>query len=63
MDESERAQDGYAYNPNSDYYQTYTEAYAEENKQTCEEPGVGDDQVHGFFNLMMPVLEEPGESV
>ena len=31
MDEYERAQDGYAYNPNSEYYQTYAEAYAKES--------------------------------
>ena len=32
-DEFECAQDGYAYNPNSDYYQSYAEAYADESKQ------------------------------
>ena len=62
MDEYERAQDGYAYNPNNDYYQAYAEAYAEESKQTFEEPGVGEDQVQGFLSVMVRVLDGPGES-
>ena len=40
-DDFERAQDGYAYNPSSDYYQTYAEAYAEETKQPFEESNGG----------------------
>ena len=60
-DEFERAQDGYAYNPNSDYYQSYAEAYADESKQAYDDSNVGDEQVPGFFRVMMRVLDEPRE--
>ena len=60
-DEFERAQDGYPYNPNSDYYQAYNEAYAEENKQYDDT--TAEEQSPGFFSVMMRVLDEPGESV
>ena len=62
MDEYERTQDGYAYNPSSDCYQTYAEASAEESKQTFEEPGVGKDLIQGFFSVMVRVRDGPGES-
>ena len=49
--------------PNSDYYQSYAEAYADESKQAYDDSNVGDEQVPGFFSVMMRVLDEPGESV
>ena len=61
-DEFERAQDVYAYNPQSDYYQAYSEAYADESKQAYDDTNGGEEQVQGFFSVMMRVLDEPGES-
>ena len=59
----ERAQDGYAYNPNRDYHQTYAEAYVEGSTQSFEESNVGEEQVQDFFSVMMRVLDGPVESV
>ena len=59
-DEFERAQDGYAYNPHSDYYQTHAEAYADESKQAYEDTNGEEELVPGFFSVMMRVLDELG---
>ena len=49
--------------PNSDYYQSYAETYADESKQAYDDSNVGDEQVPDFFSVMIRVLDEPGESV
>ena len=46
MDEYEQAEDGYPYNPSSDYYNSY-----QDNNEQEEE-----EQQHGVYNVMVKVL-------
>ena len=51
-DEYERADGGYAYNPQSDYYNTYNEDMDE-----CE-----DKSQHGIYSLMVRVVDDSGDT-
>ena len=53
-DEYERADDGYGYNPSSDYYDTYNQEGQAYNSNAYE---YKEEEQPGIFNLMVRVLE------